>query len=63
MTDSELKLLSQHCALNYGKKVNKTQLAHVSSPLNYDYDRKIRYQFGPYGATQRIFPRAELDNN
>jgi hypothetical protein len=30
-----LKLHSQHCTLAYGKKVNKTQPAHMSSPLNY----------------------------
>ena len=30
-----LKLHSQHCTLAYGKKVNKTLLVHVSSPLNY----------------------------
>ena len=31
---SGLKLHSQHCTLAYGKKVNKTQPAHVASPLN-----------------------------
>ena len=32
---SGLKLHSQHCTLAYGKKVNNTQPAHVSSPLDY----------------------------
>ena len=32
---SGLKRHSQHCTLAYGKKVNKTQPVHVSSPINY----------------------------